>query len=68
MSTVPAEKSRDAPGPREVDDREVVVLLQRHHGLVAAVDVDVLRLRIVRSDVGEAGEATVRNAHASGPR
>ena len=39
---------------REIDDGDVVVLLQGHHRFVAAVDVDVFGLRIVR--IGHAGQ------------
>ena len=49
----------------DVDDDEVVVLLQAHHGLVVRVDVDVLGLGIGRRDGGQAGERDRPQAHGA---
>ena len=54
--TVPIGKCFFTVSVVEVDDREVVVLLQRDDGLVAAVDVHELRFGIVRRELRQAGE------------
>ena len=52
---------------RQVDDDDVVVLLQRHHRLVALVDVDELRLRIVRRIEREQSGRRLTHPSAGGP-
>ena len=44
----------------QVDDGDVIVLLERHHRFVARVDVDKLRLRVLRRVARQSGERHVR--------
>ena len=52
--------------PLQIDDDEVVVLLEGEDRLVPTVDVDILRLRIARRDVGQACQADGSQAPVPG--
>jgi len=52
MHDAGVEMTDDAAG-REIDDRDDVVLLQRHDRLVSRIDVEKLRLRIAPAVAAE---------------
>jgi hypothetical protein len=43
----------------EINDSDVVILLQRHHGLVILVDIDELRFRIIAAIAGKTSQVDI---------